>query len=64
MKANNYRVDRWPSSAGVYVDWGREQKLDQKVQKNREVAKGDGRDGDQARSSGCRDAWTGRRPRR
>eukprot|EP00959_Pyramimonas_sp_CCMP1952_P341874 7161459-Pyramimonas_sp.AAC.1 len=39
MSANNYRVDRWPSSAGVYADWDREQKLHQEVQKKRGVAK-------------------------
>ncbi len=64
MKASNYQVDRWPSSAGVYVDWEREQKLYQEVQRKREVAKGDGREGDQARSSGYHDTWTGKRPRR
>eukprot|EP00959_Pyramimonas_sp_CCMP1952_P250661 5239380-Pyramimonas_sp.AAC.1 len=64
MTASNYRVDRWSSSAGVYVDRGREQKLRQEVQRKREVAKGDGRDGGQARSSGYHDAWIGKRPRR
>eukprot|EP00959_Pyramimonas_sp_CCMP1952_P015673 331703-Pyramimonas_sp.AAC.1 len=59
MSTNHHRVEAWSRSAGVYVDWGREQRLYQDVQKKRGVAKGDGREGDQARSSWYHGTWTG-----
>eukprot|EP00959_Pyramimonas_sp_CCMP1952_P374396 7840802-Pyramimonas_sp.AAC.1 len=38
MSTNNHHVEAWPRSAGVYVDWDREQRLYQDAQRKREVA--------------------------
>eukprot|EP00959_Pyramimonas_sp_CCMP1952_P141185 2954999-Pyramimonas_sp.AAC.1 len=64
MDTSNHHVEAWSRNTGGYVGWDREKALYQDVQRKREVAEGDGRGEDQARSSGYNDNWTGKRPRR